>query len=112
MNAKAKCPVPGCNFHFQLGIVGWERHVISRSLHPYWKPELVGHARVEAFRESFPEFFRFAISPPKSGNYPAVTPTVSLDERIEQTEKLLRSLYEESNRRLRNMHEMKRTKAG
>jgi hypothetical protein len=52
------CPIPGCLKIFQGSRGGWDGHVGSIRLHPWWHPEVSDpEGRKELFIDEFPEFF-------------------------------------------------------
>lgn len=53
-----RCPIPGCNFVYEVGIRGWAFHVGRSANHPAWQAELAAPTnRQNAFRKEFPEWF-------------------------------------------------------
>jgi hypothetical protein len=84
MNSDSRrCPVPGCNFAYRLGTVGWHRHVKSCSVHPFWLVDVTDPvARVSAFRTQFPDFL------PKK-EVPHTEHLESIKDRIEELRRAL-----------------------
>lgn len=58
---KCSCPIKGCSFEFEHGIMGWDSHVASVENHPSYRPEITARDnRLAAFSADFPHFFTAA----------------------------------------------------
>ncbi len=59
--AKCKCPIPGCDFEFSYGILGWDSHISRLDNHPDYHPKTVTpEARKRVFTKEFMTFFDHA----------------------------------------------------
>ncbi len=48
------CPIPGCDKVFKSGRLGWDAHVASRRVHPWWHPHIADpEERKRLFRLEF-----------------------------------------------------------
>jgi hypothetical protein len=54
-----RCPITGCDKVFQGSRGGWDGHVGSLRLHPWWHPDVTdAEERKRRFEREFPAFFR------------------------------------------------------
>lgn len=54
-----KCRIPGCNYVFSRGVLGWHKHAGALSSHSTWHPDVTDPVeRRKLYMAEHPDFFR------------------------------------------------------